>query len=81
MYNIYINRELVGEGLSFGELNQWLIELDRELSESDRIKFKKDLGFEYKVHQNDFEDYLYNNHISTPLTVRFGNKLINIVEE
>ena len=81
MYNLCINGKLVGQGLSFGELNQWLIDLDRELNEADRIKFKKDLGFEYKINQNNFEDYLYNNQINTPLTIRFGDKLINVTKE
>lgn len=71
----------MGQGLSFGELNQWLIDLDRELNEADRIKFKKDLGFEYEINQNNFEDYLYNNQINTPLTIRFGDKLINVSKE
>ena len=81
MYNLYVNGKLVGQGLSFGELNQWLIDLDKELNEVDRIKFKKDLGFEYEVNQDNFEDYLYNNHINVPLTIRFGDKLINITKE
>ena len=80
MYNLYVNGKLVGQGLSFGELNQWLIDLDKELNEVDGIKFKKDLGFEYEVNQDNFEDYLYNNHINTPLTIRFGDKLINITK-
>jgi len=81
MYNLYVNGKLVGQGLSFGELNQWLIDLDKELNEVDGIKFKKDLGFEYEVNQDNFEDYLYNNHINVPLTIRFGDKLINITKE
>ena len=81
MYNLYVNGKLVGQGLSFGELNQWLIDLDKELNEVDGIKFKKDLGFEYEVNQDNFEDYLYNNHINTPLTIRFGDKLINIAKD
>lgn len=81
MYNLYVNGKPVGQGLSFGELNQWLIDLDKELNEVDRIEFRKDLGFEYEVNQDNFEDYLYNNHINAPLTIRFGDKLINITKE
>lgn len=81
MYNLYINGKPVGQGLSFGELNQWLIDLDKELNEVDRIEFRKDLGFEYEVNQDNFEDYLYNNHINAPLTIKFRDNLIIIIKK
>lgn len=67
-YDIYINSEKVGMGLSEGELNQWLLETLPELSKDEQKIFKEDFGFT----DGNFEDFLYNNEHELPLTLRFG---------
>ena len=68
-YDIYINSEKVGMGLSEGELNQWLLDTIPELSDDEQKVFKKDFGFT----EGNFEDFLYEKEHVLPLTLRFGD--------
>lgn len=76
MYDLYIDGKLVGMGLSEGELNQWILDLDRELDGLYRRKFRNSFGLGKQV---DFEMFLYKMKIETPLSVEFGLKVIDIV--
>lgn len=77
MYEIIIDNICVAIGLSVGELNQWLLDIDNELSCNDRKNFRTDLNYEENV-EICFEDYLYNTPISNQ-TVRYKEKILNIV--
>lgn len=80
LYNVIIDEEEVGLGLSFGELNQWLIELNAELNENLSKVFMKDLGLDSKEDLS-FEDYLYSkDKFNTPIKARFGGELLEIIE-
>lgn len=76
-YSIYVDTELVGSGLSPGELNQWLLDLNQELNSIESLQFKGDLGFS----QGGFEDFLYENELIPPISARFGKSLVFIVED
>jgi hypothetical protein len=75
-YNIIIGGELVGSGLSKGELKRWLMELWGELSPLDKKVFELDLGS-----SGDFEEYLYNTTLEFPLFARFREMILEIYEE
>lgn len=81
MYNLSLNNKVVGQGLSFGELNQWLIDLDKELNEQEKVVFRKDLGVSMGANQVDFEEFMYSNKPNTPLKLKFGNSVVLITEE
>lgn len=74
MYSIKKNGKIVGDGLSKGELNQWLIDLDKVLPEHQRELFRKDLGLEKQVSDADFEDFLYDNKLELPITTTHAGK-------
>lgn len=76
MYNIYINKELVGSGLSHGELNQWILDLDSELTEPEKKSFRDDLGFI----EGDFEEYLYETKLDIPVSLPFQKDTLDITE-
>lgn len=76
-YDICIDHELVGSGLSHGEACQWLLDLDGELSPEDSVIFRSGLGFT----SGDFENFLYSrNYIDTPKEVLFGLERLVITE-
>lgn len=79
MYDLLLDNEIVGSGLSFGELNQWLIELDKELNEQDKKVFRRELGLQNESQYN-FEEFLYNNKPMTPLKLKFKSQMILITE-
>lgn len=81
MYNLSLNDKIVGQGLSFGELNQWLIDLDKELDVTDKEVFRRDLGVNIGASQVDFEEFIYSNKPNTPLKLKFGNSVVLITEE
>lgn len=81
MYNLSLNNKVVGQGLSFGELNQWLIDLDKELDVTDKEVFRKNLGVSMGASQVDFEEFIYSNKPNTPLKLKFGNSVVLITEE
>lgn len=76
MYQLKINDELVGQGLSRGELNQWLIDLDNELKEMEKQNFREDLNLN-NVEIDNFENFIYNIEIND-ISARFGNKILEI---
>lgn len=76
-YDLYINNEVVGNALSYGELNQWLLDLDAELAGDNMDKFRRDLGA--KPGEN-FEDYLYSNTVNVPFKVMHNKDIIIISE-
>lgn len=79
LYNIFIDKEQVGLGLSSGELNQWLIELNRELSIESSKLFMSDLGLNNK--DISFEEFLYSvKFTNLPISVRFNNEILKIKE-
>lgn len=75
MYDVHIDSKIVAIGLSPGELNQWLIELNDELSKKDSEIFQKDLGYV----SGDFENFLYNNKIISPMNCKFGKSKLEII--
>lgn len=76
-YDIYINDDKVANGLSYGELNQWILDLDCELSGVDKDNFRKDIG----VNSSDnLEKFIYYHTVSVPLKVRHGKDLLVINE-
>lgn len=81
MYNLSLNDKIVGQGLSFGELNQWLIDLDKELDVTDKEVFRRDLGVNIGANQVDFEEFIYSNKPNTPLKLKFGNSVVLVTEE
>lgn len=76
-YDIYMNNEMVGSGLSHGELNQWLLNLSDELTGDDKYVFKKDLGAELN---QDLEDFLYASKPSLPLRINHKDDVIILKE-
>lgn len=78
MYYIKKNENIVGNGLSKGELNQWLIDLDNSLPEHEKEKFRKDLGLSKQVNQADFEDFLYDEELKLPIETTHGEEILVI---
>lgn len=79
MYNILIDKEEVGTGLSQGELNQWLIDFDNELKGNDKKEFRKGLGFK----SGNFENYLYSDCFADSQSTKktkYKNKILEITE-
>lgn len=74
MYNIYINKEHVGNGLSRGELGSWLKDLYYELDHTQRITFLYDLGM------NNIYDF-HTKEIKVPLRVMHGFDTLEITED
>ena len=77
MYSITKGGNIVGDGLSRGELNQWLIELDKVLPEHQQELFRKDLGVFKQVSDADFENFVYDNNLELPIiTTHAGKDLV-----
>lgn len=76
-YDLYLNNEVVGNALSNGELNQWLLDLDDELTSEGKDNFRRDLGA--KSGEN-FEEFLYSNTLPVPLKVMHKNDVLIIAE-
>ena len=77
MYSIKKGGNIVGDGLSRGELNQWLIELDKVLPEHQQELFRKDLGVCKQVSDSDFENFVYDNNLELPIiTTHAGKDLV-----
>ena len=76
-YDIYMNNEMIASGLSHGELNQWLLDLEEELVGDSRYVFKRDLGAEQN---QDLEDFLYASKLSLPLRVNHGTDVVILKE-
>lgn len=77
MYSITKDGNIVGDGLSRGELNQWLIELDKVLPEHQQELFRKDLGVCKQVSDADFENFVYDNNLELPIiTTHAGKDLV-----
>lgn len=77
-YNLYINNELVGTGLSKGELNQWLLDLNRELDYFGSLEFTDSLGWQG---EGAFADYLYDNELELPITLAHKKDTVVIMED
>lgn len=69
MYEVIYNNETVGSGLSIGETNQWILDLEKELNEKDVFEFRKAFGFT----KGDFEDFLYDSHSEYNVNITFNN--------
>lgn len=78
MYNLYLDDDKVGNALSAGELNQWLIDLNKELDDKDKILFMADLGAPSTLSNQEFEDFLYESEIKNPLSIRFKGTYLEI---
>lgn len=76
-YDIFINDDKVANELSYGELNQWILDLDSELSGIEKDNFRKDIGANSS---DDFENFIYSNIPSAPLKIRHGKDLVIIKE-
>lgn len=76
-YDLYVNEDKIGNGLSRGELNQWLLDLDSELSQDEKVNFRKDLGADSG---EDFEEFLYSNNLVLPVKVKHKIDVITIKE-
>lgn len=78
MYYIKKNENIVGNGLSKGELNQWLIDFDNSLPKHEKEKFRKDLGLRKQVNQADFEDFLYDEELKLPIETTHDGEILVI---
>lgn len=78
MYDLYLDDDKVGNALSAGELNQWLIDLNKELDEKDKDLFMADLGAPSTLSDQEFEDFLYESEIKNPLSIRFKGTYLEI---
>lgn len=78
MYDLFIDDKQIANGLSPGELNQWLIDLEKELKDEGKKHFRKDLGFT-KETKEGFESFLYNNQIEAPKFIQFKDKFLLIM--
>lgn len=80
MYSITKGGNIVGDGLSRGELNQWLIDLDKVLPEHQQELFRKDLGVRKQVSDADFENFVYDNNLELPITTTHAGKDLVITQ-
>ena len=78
MYDLYLDDDKIGSALSAGELNQWLIDLNKELDEKDKVLFMADLGAPSPLSSQEFEDFLYDTEIKSPLSIRFKGTYLEI---
>lgn len=76
MYDIIIEGELVGSGLSPGELNQWIIELNDELNKKESEIFRNGFGHT----EGNFEDFLYSSKLKFPIKSKLGSQVLKIIE-
>lgn len=76
MYEIVYNNEVVGTGLSPGEANQWILDLDKELNDKDVLSFRRAFGFT----KGNFEDYLYDSSLIFNIEVDFNGLPLTIKE-
>ena len=78
MYNVLLNGVVVAEGLSNGELNQFLLDIfsESKYTKENLIEAYKSFGFE----ERNFEDFIYNNEIKTPLDFSLGNDQFSLKE-
>lgn len=77
LYDLYVDEDKVGNGLSKGELNQWILDLYSELNESEKFAFRKEFGVN---NEDNFEDFIYENEIICPLKVKHKDNIITINE-
>lgn len=75
MYNVSINDELVAMGLSKGELNQHLLEMERETEDYLVQNLRRSLGFRGN---GSLEDYLYSSKLKTPITMDLDGVIVKI---
>ena len=76
-YDIYINNEAVGSGLSYGELNQWVLDLDDELTGDNKCNFRRDLGLDI---DENLEEFLYSNTLQVPFKITHKENNVIITE-
>lgn len=78
-YDVYMDGYKLGIGLSKGELNQWILDLAKELYENpeELKKFERNLG---KPEDITLEDFLYNNDFALPFHAEFGKEMLAIDE-
>lgn len=82
MYNVSINGEDVGSGLSVGELNQYLLDLHKGIKESHhKSAFEIGLGYiEGESSEKTFEDFLYNHGLEIPAYATMREDIVAIEE-
>ena len=78
-YRIILDEEVVGDNLSSGELNQYLLDLYKELSVCHAQVFTNDLRL-FSENSDDFEDLLYDVGLSVPVIAIFGSKVLRVEE-
>lgn len=78
MYNILLDNIEIALGLSVGELNQWLIDIDNELKGQCKENFRIDLGYEVNSNEN-FENYIYNVSLLNEI-IRYKENIISIIK-
>lgn len=78
-YDVYMDGYKLGIGLSKGELNQWILDLAKELDEKpeELKKFEDNLG---KPEEVTLEDFLYDNDFTLPFHAEFGKEIMAIDE-
>lgn len=78
-YNVYIDGENLGIGLSKGELNQWILDLHKELD--DDAEAQKDFEIQLGKPENiSLEVFLYENDFQLPFSADFGKEILAIDE-
>lgn len=76
--DLFINYEPKGTGLSAGELCQWLLDLNKNLSPEEQEVFQSELG---KQSGQDFEDFLYSDDFKVPTTAKMGEDFVIITAD
>lgn len=80
MYYISMDGKVVGSGLSKGELNQWVLELEQNLSEDEKLTFRKEFGFVDKANFVNLEHFLYDTELNLPIKVSYKDKILSVYE-
>lgn len=83
MYNLSVNGENVGSGLSVGELNQSILDLDKEIKEKHhKSAFRMMLGYnEEESSEKSFENFLYNHGLEIPAYTTMRGDIVAIEKE
>ncbi|HHT97918.1 MAG TPA: hypothetical protein GXZ90_08515 [Clostridiales bacterium] len=78
MYDVHINGDLVATSLSRGELNQWLLDVDKEINNINiKTQFRRGFNF-VSQNQDDFLSFIYGL-INIELKFNFGTNFIEIL--
>lgn len=78
MYYISMDGKVIGSGLSKGELNQWILELEQTLPEDKKSTFRKEFGFADKDNFVNLEHFLYDTELNLPIKTSYKDKILSV---